>query len=119
MNSQYAAILRSGEVRQLCQALDHGASAGARDASGTTALMHAAVYGDLSCLRLLIDRGAEVNATNAAGANALTRQQRIDARRPAVELASRGGAVVVPWGGRKCHKPIWRDGADGRSGGRR
>src|SRR6188508_2596140 len=59
MNPEYFAVLRSGDVRQLREALDHGVSANARDALGNTPLMHAAVYGDLSCVRLLINRGAD------------------------------------------------------------
>jgi ankyrin repeat protein len=73
MSREFAAILRSGDGRKLREALDHGASATARDARGDTPLMHAAAYGDLSCLRLLLERGAEVNAANAAGATALMR----------------------------------------------
>ena len=53
--------------------------------------MQAAVYGDLSSLRLLIDRGADVNATNAAGANALMRAA-VDHRKVALLLDS--GAEV-------------------------
>jgi ankyrin repeat protein len=73
MNSEYSAVLRSGEVGKLRESLDHRASANARDPRGNTPLMHAAVYGDPSCLRLLIERGADVNTTNAAGATALMR----------------------------------------------
>ena len=47
LNSEYAAILRSGDARKLREALDHGASARARDAARNTPLMHAAVYGDV------------------------------------------------------------------------
>ena len=73
ISPQYFAVLRSGDVGKLREALDHGSSANARDALGNTPLMHAAVYGDFSCLRLLLDRGAVANATNAAGATALIR----------------------------------------------
>ena len=45
----------------------------ARDAAGNSALMHAAVYGDTSFMRVLLKNGADVNATNAAGATALMR----------------------------------------------
>ena len=60
-------------MRKLRAALDAGASATAPDATGNTPLMVTAVYGDLASLRLLIERGADVNATNAAGATALMR----------------------------------------------
>jgi ankyrin repeat protein len=71
--SDYLAVLRSGDVRTLEKALGKGASATARDALGNTPLMLASVYGDVSCVRLLLDRGADVNATNNAGATALMR----------------------------------------------
>ena len=58
-------VLRSGDVRKLRAALDAGASANAPDATGNTPLMVTAVYGDLASLRLLVERGADVNATNA------------------------------------------------------
>jgi hypothetical protein len=67
MNPEYFAVLRSGDVRQLREALDHGASANARDALSNTPLMHAAVYGDLSCMRLLINRGADVTTRMLLG----------------------------------------------------
>ena len=45
-----------------------GGCAAARDARGNTPLMLASVYGGLASMRLLIERGAEVNPSNAAGA---------------------------------------------------
>jgi formylglycine-generating enzyme required for sulfatase activity/ankyrin repeat protein len=38
---------------------------------GATALMHAALYADLDAMRVLLDSGADPNASNEAGANAL------------------------------------------------
>lgn len=38
---------------------------------GSTALMHAALYADLDAMRVLLDRGADPNASNGAGATAL------------------------------------------------
>src|SRR5436309_1834525 len=73
INDDYLAVLRSGDVPKLRDALDHGASPNARDASGSTPLMHAAVYGGRACLALLLKRGADPNASNAAGATALMR----------------------------------------------
>jgi ankyrin repeat protein len=73
IDSNYQAVLRSGDVRKLRDALDRGASPEARDASGNTPLMSASVYGNIACMRLLLDRGAEANATNDAGATALMR----------------------------------------------
>src|SRR5437870_1409430 len=42
-----------------------------RDASGATALMYAALYASVDDMRLLVDRGAEVNAATPTGATAL------------------------------------------------
>src|SRR5205085_12204246 len=64
----YLAVLRSGDSRQLCSALEHGAPINGRDARGNTPLMWAMVYADAASARLLLDRGAEVNAANTAGA---------------------------------------------------
>ena len=73
LNPEFFATLRSGNVRQLREALDRGASVKARDAHGNTPLLLAAVYGDAACLQLLLDRGAEVNTTNALDSTALQR----------------------------------------------
>jgi len=73
MSLDFVAVLRSGKVHQLRKTLESGSSAQARDSAGNTPLMHAAVYGDLSCLRVLLEHGAEVNTTNAAGATGLMR----------------------------------------------
>jgi ankyrin repeat protein len=69
----YFVILRSGDWHRLRDALDHGVSANARDALGNTPLMLAAVYANVPCMRLLLDRGAAVNVTNAAAATPLLR----------------------------------------------
>src|SRR4051812_46849664 len=91
LTPEFFAVLRSGDVRQLRDALDRGASENARDAAGNTALMHATVYGSIGCVKLLLDRGAEVNAANAAGARALMRASD-DARK--IELLVERGANV-------------------------
>lgn len=70
---EYFATLRSGDWQRLRDALDDGAAANARDAKGNTPLMLAAVYSDVSCVKLLLERGAEVNVTNNAGATPLIR----------------------------------------------
>src|SRR5262245_12368585 len=73
MTRQFFEILRSGDINKLERALDQGASPNSRDDSGNTPLLHAAGYGDVACVSLLLKRGAEVNATNAQGASALMR----------------------------------------------
>jgi hypothetical protein len=46
-------------------------SVNARGQDGWTPLMYAALYGDVGSCKLLLDRGAVVNASNAAGGTAL------------------------------------------------
>src|SRR6266568_6627970 len=127
INSEYAAILRSGDSRKLRERLDHGASARARDAAGNTPLMHAAVYGDVSCLRLLDDHGAEVNATNTAGATALMRAA-LDYKKVAL-LLERGAVVSArsdlgnsalmlaarPWNSHRAVELLLSPGADAKA----
>ena len=93
LTPDHLAVLRSGDLRKLREALEQGGSlnVNARDAQGNTPLMHAAVYGEIAALRLLLERGAQVNATNAAGATALMRAA-VDARKVALLLEH--GAVV-------------------------
>ncbi len=43
----------------------------ARDERGATPLMHAAAFGNLEIFKILLDAGADVNATNNANATAL------------------------------------------------
>ena len=69
----FFSALRNGDVRQIRDALDKGASVNARDDKGNTPLMLAAVYGDTACIRLLLERGATVNVTNIEGATPLMR----------------------------------------------
>jgi ankyrin repeat protein len=66
----YAAI-RSGDMAGLKALLDSGISANAADGRQITPLMDAAEVGSADAMRLLLDRGAEVNAQNALGATAL------------------------------------------------
>jgi ankyrin repeat protein len=65
--------MRSGEARELEHLLASGVSPNASDENGNTLLMQAAVYGGVDSLKLLLERGAAVNAANGAGATALMR----------------------------------------------
>lgn len=91
LSPEYLSTLRSGDALELDRSLKDGASPNARDRLGTTPLMHAAVYGDLASMALLISRGADVNATNAQGATPLLRAA-FDADK--VELLLEHGANV-------------------------
>jgi hypothetical protein len=73
ISPSFLADLRSGEVNRVSSALAAGANPNARDTNGNTPLMWSAIYGDVGCLKLLVEAGAEVDATNALGATALMR----------------------------------------------
>jgi ankyrin repeat protein len=62
---------QEGNYYQLKQLLDNGANANAKDYYGGTALMSAAVMGDLEICKLLINHGADVNAQDKYGFTAL------------------------------------------------
>lgn len=69
-----AALLDSitrGQHLRSRQLLDEGADPNATDGEGTPALMNAALYSTASHMKLLVERGANVNGANAMGATAL------------------------------------------------
>ncbi len=66
----YSAI-RENNLAQLKALLDQKASAEVADDHGITPLMYAAEVGSVDAMRILIDRGADVNAQNAFGSTAL------------------------------------------------
>lgn len=72
MPSSFAEAIRSGDSTAMKSFLesqpDH---IEARDRRGWTPLMHAAFYADADCVRLLLERGANVHAANKFGATAL------------------------------------------------
>ena len=63
--------IRTGNIVEIRRALDRGISASAIDGNGTPALMSATLFGDAAAVKLLLDRSADPNATNKAGATAL------------------------------------------------
>jgi ankyrin repeat protein len=68
----YQAV-RSGERLPVEKILQQGVSPNHRDAAGNTLLMRAALYGRSELLSFLLEKGADVNATNNASATALMR----------------------------------------------
>ena len=65
--------IRAGDRSAIKMLLKNGANLHARDQSGDTPLMAAALNGSVAVLELLTKAGADVNATNQAGATALLR----------------------------------------------
>jgi ankyrin repeat protein len=63
--------VRNGDMRALMHALDAGGNVNVKDDFGQTLLMHAVVYLPVNGVRLLLDRGADVNLQGKGGATAL------------------------------------------------
>lgn len=67
----YAAI-RGGDTARVAALVQDRTVADLKDRrGGATPLMHAAAHGSIETLRLLLDKGADVNARNTGGATAL------------------------------------------------
>lgn len=66
----YSAI-RENNLVQLKSLLDHKGHPNVSDSRGITPLMYAAEVGSLEAMRILIDRGADVNAQNDVASTAL------------------------------------------------
>jgi ankyrin repeat protein len=69
--TQGFAAIRASDAGTLRSAQANGMDSNAYDENGTPALMLAALYANADCLRLLLERGADPNASNEAGATAL------------------------------------------------
>src|SRR5204863_10135894 len=64
--------LRGGDGPAATAATKSGADLNSWDAEGNPALLVAALHGNADAVRVLLEAGANVNATNRAGATALT-----------------------------------------------
>jgi len=108
--------LRTGDHQRFAELLrDDPEAVKLKGPGGSTTLMYAALYGDLASVRQLIDHGADVNASNDAGATALMwaiddldkvrllldhgadpNAVSVDSRTPlAIALGNKGSAAVV------------------------
>jgi ankyrin repeat protein len=65
------AAIRQGDGQTVARLLDAGSSPNTRDATGATALMHAAAFAPPEMAASLLTRGADVNAADRTGATAL------------------------------------------------
>src|ERR1035437_1432308 len=63
--------IRNNDLASLKARLAKGAQVDTRDPRGTTLLMHAAAFGSPEAVKLLLERGAQVNAKNDLEATAL------------------------------------------------
>jgi ankyrin repeat protein len=61
-NSRLIAAVRGNDINDIVKAMSKGASANARDIDGSTALMIAAEEGNIDLCRLLIKKGADIEA---------------------------------------------------------
>jgi ankyrin repeat protein len=84
-----------GNLNQLEQAMEEGASLEVRDKSGQTALMAAALCGRTSVVRRLIELGADVSATMRFGTTALSLAS-MNGHEEIVEMLLAAGAHVEP-----------------------
>ncbi|MFO1497444.1 MAG: ankyrin repeat domain-containing protein [Verrucomicrobiota bacterium] len=91
LSEAFAGVLRSGNAQKLQEALRAGAPVNATDRGGETPLIYAALYGNVECMRLLLDGGARINEADASGGTALMRSS-FDREKVALLLA-RGAEV--------------------------
>ncbi|MES2470445.1 MAG: ankyrin repeat domain-containing protein [Verrucomicrobiota bacterium] len=91
-NAIFQAI-RAGDLTAVKTLLESGADLRARDESGDTPLMAAALNAEATVLELLLKAGADVNATNQAGATALLRAATLEEKTRL--LVAKGADVKV------------------------
>jgi ankyrin repeat protein len=70
-DTQLFDAIRTGDGAKVQALVKAGADPNQRHETGATALMHAAAFSTVECLRILVDAGADVNAPGNNGATAL------------------------------------------------
>jgi ankyrin repeat protein len=71
IGDQLLGEIRKGDLAAVGASLARGADANSRDAKAATALMYAAIYGDVDFVNLLLEKGADPNASNDLGISPL------------------------------------------------
>lgn len=86
--------LIQGDIEQVERFLDEGTQVDARDAEGITALMYASYHGQESIVNLLIDRGANINASEYVDGRTALMDSSINGQSEMVELLLNRGADI-------------------------
>lgn len=86
--------LIQGDIEQVERFLDEGTQVDARDAEGITALMYASYHGQESIVNLLIERGANINASEYVDGRTALMDSSINGQSEMVELLLNRGADI-------------------------
>lgn len=78
--------IKSNNVLELGKAIKNGADVNAKDEVGNTPLMFAASFCSLEAAKLLIDKDADINATNSGGVTALLMATALPVHKDSVEI---------------------------------
>ncbi len=94
VNGQFLKAVKKGKIKKVKELLENGADIGAKDETDTTALMYAAWGGFSETTKLLIEKGADVNAVNKSGFGVLGRAAELGLSAEVVKLLVEAGADV-------------------------